>query len=177
MKKYLMTMVAVLCYMMTATVFTACNKDDDKTDSGETSQKQVVSINYVFTLGQAYLDYYDVYCYYTDVDGIVQTEVCTAKAYKYEKVVDYDKAPKSYEFSIVAIPKNPLPDIDAEGVYDVGHSYAVNVCVRPASDLEKITKTIMSGGNTINTQTKGSALKSVIEKGQRDIVSKVTGTK
>lgn len=178
MKKSLLTFVALLCYMMTATVFTACSKDDDKSDSGGATQKQVVRIYYEFTLGQAYLDYYDVYCTFTDVDGVVQKVVCTAKAYKYDEVVDYDKAPNSYEFSVVAVPKNPLPDIDPEGVYDVSHSYAVDVCVRNSSDLAKITKTIMKGSNSGNNrQSKGSALKGVIEEGQRDIVKKLTGTK
>lgn len=177
MKKSLLAFVAVLCYMMAATVFTACGKDDDKTDSGGSTQKQVVSIYYEFTVGQAYLDFYDVYCIYTDANGVVQNEKCTSAANYYKQSVDYDKAPSSYEFSVIGIPKDPLPEIDPDASYDVSHSYVTSVCVKPSADSDKTTKIIMGSSNTSTRQTKGSALKEAIAKGQREIVMKQTGTK
>ena len=168
-------MVAVLCYMMTAAVFTACSKDDDN-GSGGGDQKSVVSIYYEFSLGQAYFDFYDIYCVYTDVNGVVQREKCTSKAY-YSKTVEYDKAPNTYEFSVIGIPKSPLPNIDPDASYDVSHGYNVNVCVKSSADAVGTTKIIMSSINSISRQTKGSALKETLAKGEREIIPKQTGTK
>ena len=177
MKKCMMMFAAVFCCAMIATVFTACSKDDDDNDSGGVAQNKVVSIYYEFTVGKAYMDYYDVYCIYTDENGVVQKEKCTSAANYYKKIVDYDKAPSSYEFSVIGIPKEPLPDIDPEGTYDISSSYNLNVCVKPSADLDKTIKTIITSSSSASRTTKGSLLKEALAKGQREIVAKKTGTK
>ena len=175
MKKIMMTLAAVLCCAM-ATVFTSCSKSNDS-DGDDKPSSNVVTVLYRFTVGQAYIDYFDVHCIFTDINGNVNDYLCTGPANEYYDVVAYDKAPQNYEFSVIAYPKANHPAIDPEGKYDVSCNYVTGVNVRTSADAQGTLKIIMGKSYTETKQVKGSRLATMLEEGEQVIIPKITGTK
>ena len=176
MKKLMMTLAAVLCCAMTTTVLTSCNSDDSD-DESTAPQNNVVTVFYEFTLGQAYMDFYDIYCTYTDVNGKVQMVQCTAKTNYYSESVAYDKAPDNYEFSVRAVPKTSHPTIVPDSTYDMSEKYTVSVAVRPSADANLVYRLIMDKVKTKTTKVRGSRLAEQLEASEVKIIEKVTGSK
>ena len=100
MKKYLMTIAAVLCCAMTTTVFTACGDDDD---TSSPSQPKIVAYQVDYSLefpqeingmGNLYLLYDKIEVGYVDENGQAQREVVSngkwSKSVTYKKTVDCD---------------------------------------------------------------------------------------
>ena len=73
MKKYLMTLAAVLCCAMTTTVFTACGDDDEPTSKAEDNTPKKVSIGFVLNNTADMLKYCDIELSYDNGKGKSET--------------------------------------------------------------------------------------------------------
>lgn len=175
-----MTLAAVLCCAMTTTVFTACSSDDDDTKSGGSNKKYVVAMYFDFTLEQDLMNFFDVYCTFTNVKGEVQTVQCTSLKNYYNQTVDYDKAPDNYEFSIYAVPKKEIPTIDAEATYHFKCEYSINYGVRATDKPDEVLNTIIFQlPRTDGLDVGGKKVLDYLEKHKEklDVVKKHTGSK
>lgn len=72
MKKYLLTLVAVLCYAMTTTVFIACGDDDDDKKADDNTPKKV-TVAFVLYNTADMLKYCDIVMSYDNGKGKSQT--------------------------------------------------------------------------------------------------------
>ncbi|MBO4801345.1 MAG: hypothetical protein J5545_05705 [Bacteroidaceae bacterium] len=142
MKKFMMTLAAVLCCALTTSVFTACGSDDDDPKPNGSDKKYVVNMYFDIALAQGLYEFCDVYCTYTNKDGEVVTIQCPQKGY-YDQVVDYDKAPDNYEFSLYAVPKEKLPEIDSLATYSFKVEYYVQYSVGTADKPKEILNGII----------------------------------
>ena len=182
MKKILMTLAAVLCCAMTTTVITACGSDDDDDiKPNEPEKKYVVNMYFDVSVGQGLFDFCDIYCTFTNVNGEVQTiKLPSSKGY-YDKTADYDSAPENYEFSLYAVPKKDLPEIDTTAVYDFKFVYNLNYSVGVKDKPNEMLRTIMFEGpdKPGGIPVKGSKVRDYLEKyaEKLELVKKHTGTK
>ncbi|MBO4802675.1 MAG: hypothetical protein J5545_12565 [Bacteroidaceae bacterium] len=143
MKKFILTLAAALCCALTTTVFTACGSDDDDTKPNGSDTKYVVNMYFDVALEQGLYDFCDVYCTFTNKDGEVQTIQMPGPKGKYDQTVDYDKAPEDYEFSMYAVPKEKLPEIDTTAAYDFHFTYNVLYRVSTADNPKGMVRGIM----------------------------------
>ena len=81
MKKFLMTIAAVLCCAMTTTVFTACGSDDDNNKPVTDTTPVAAVMDYKLETTDAMLATFDLTIEYYDADGKVQTEKMTQKSW------------------------------------------------------------------------------------------------
>jgi hypothetical protein len=77
MKKFLMTLAAVLCCAMTTTVFTACGDDDDKTPE-EDNKAAAAVFKFNLKIGNDMLNALDLTVDYYDASGKLQSEAVTS---------------------------------------------------------------------------------------------------
>ena len=137
-----MTLAAVLCCALTTSVFTACGSDDDDLKPNGSDTKYTVKMYFDIALAQGLYEFCDVYCTFTNKDGEVVTIQCPEKGY-YDQTVDYDKAPDNYEFSVYAVPKEKLPEIDSLATYSFKLQYYVNYSVRTTDKPDEMFSMII----------------------------------
>ena len=77
MKKFLITLAAVLCCAMTTTVFTACGSDDDENNTPNTTEIKGIAARYLFSVDEQMAQLCDYTMTYYGINGELTTEQAT----------------------------------------------------------------------------------------------------
>ena len=97
MKKIIMTLAAVLCCTMTATVFTACGSDDKEEEPKPSTEvtPTMVAMTFTFNATADMVNFFDMVITYNDGTGEKQETMTGTQWKKTLKV----KLPASFSFS------------------------------------------------------------------------------
>ncbi|MDO4197197.1 MAG: hypothetical protein Q4D33_13745 [Prevotellaceae bacterium] len=171
MKKYLMTLAAVLCCALTISVFTSCGGDDDESTNqpqnpaGDNTPKKVMMV-FGFYATQDMMDNCDILVTCgNETEAMTLTNTTkVGKFYKWEKTVAANELPANFTFSRKVTLKH---NIDAMPIFEYtpsGYSYS-------SSLYNAEGKSIAVGGSHSNMSTiqvDGVNMTSIINNGKLD---------
>lgn len=106
MKNSIKFIAVIVISMATLVGFASCDKDDNSDPLAIKS----INVEYTLDLNQTWFDYFDIAVTYFDDKGKQNTLTVTEK-WSYKFSVSPKVAPKNYLYTVVATPKNNLPEI------------------------------------------------------------------
>ncbi|MBO4801346.1 MAG: hypothetical protein J5545_05710 [Bacteroidaceae bacterium] len=171
MKKYLLTLAAVLCCAMTTTVFTACGSDDDDNGDNTPKKPEVLGIGAVYNIAvtKQMTDYCDYTMTYYGEDNKLITESPVKWTIKdatavWEKQVTNLTIPSTFGVRLTAKIKEgaQLDSVNITNVCPVSN-YAYVTCL--SKDRQTIWAQTVSftPGNSHSIPSKGSKLQAYLE--------------
>ena len=123
MRKFLMTLAAVLCCAMTTTVFTACSSDDDNTP--KEPEIKGIGAAYIFSVTEQMSQLCDYTITYYGVGGKLETETATWSVNNgvatWEKMVTSTIMPATFGIKVSANVKASaqLEGVQVENIYPI----------------------------------------------------------
>ncbi len=127
-----------------------------------------VNVNYSITLGEAWLDFYDVNISYSIGGSVSQAVAVGDWSYSINLPnMDMSEISPRYTFEVVASLKDDYPEIDQDAVYDFSSDYSVSV--RGEREDETVFYDNSSQGSTLYVA--GSDLSLYLKTKERVLVS------
>lgn len=122
MKKLLFLLASVLMMAATTMVYSACSTDNDDDDP---VAPNIVSIEYAATLGDAWMQFYDITITYTTDEGTKTETYLGPEPFHFVKQnIPASLAPKTYMMTVEIKPKYPMPEFDPIGNYNFSYDCA-----------------------------------------------------
>lgn len=142
-----------LFFLMGVSVITSCGQNKENTESNTTEEtitktdKTIKKISYRLNLSETYFDFFEIVAEYTDKDGSTVSKTLTDNL---DLSLETDGKFCEANIKVIAKPKNNIPEIDKEKIYDFKKSYYINIETIPNGSKDM--------GDSATLPVKGSKL-------------------
>jgi hypothetical protein len=166
MRKFLMTLAAVLCCAMTTTVFTACSSDDDNTP--KEPEIKGIGAAYIFSVTEQMSQLCDYTITYYGIGGKLETETATWSVKDgvatWEKVVSSTVIPATFGIKVSANVKASaqLEGVKVDNIYPVTEKMYVEGITTDGKTAWEET-VFFNGGATSHGNASGEKLQTLLD--------------